>query len=86
MTAHNVQITNDLAFVSYYNAGLRIYDLRMNPPVEVGAYDTYLLPDAQNFTMWGAWGVYALYSSKRIILSDRNNGLFLDFLESLFYE
>jgi hypothetical protein len=27
--------------------------------------------------MWGAWGVYALYSSKRIILSDRNNGLFL---------
>ena len=77
MTAHNVQITNELAFVSYYNAGLRIYDLRMNPPGEVGAYDTYLLPDAQNFTMWGAWGVYALYSSKRVIISDRNNGLFL---------
>jgi choice-of-anchor B domain-containing protein len=86
LTAHNVQITNNLAFVSYYNAGLRIYDLRMNPPGEIAAYDTYLLPDATNFTMWGAWGVYALYNSNRILVSDRNNGLFLFKFDSPFFE
>ena len=86
LTAHNVQITNNLAFVSYYNAGLRIYDLRMNPPGEIAAYDTYLLPDATNFTMWGAWGVYALYKSDRILVSDRNNGLFLFKFDRPFFE
>ena len=86
LTAHNVQITNNLAFVSYYNAGLRIYDLRMNPPGEIAAYDTYLLPDATNFTMWGAWGVYALYKSDRILVSDRNNGLFLFKFDRPFFD
>lgn len=86
MTAHNVQILNDLAFVSYYNAGLRIYDLRKNPPMEIGVYDTYTQPDMANFTMWGAWGVYALYPSNRIIISDRNNGLFLFHFDKPFFE
>jgi hypothetical protein len=36
--------------------------------------------------MWGAWGVYALYKSDRILVSDRNNGLFLFKFDRPFFE
>jgi choice-of-anchor B domain-containing protein len=76
-TPHNIQITNDFAFVAYYNDGLRIFDLRTEVPVEIAAFDTYVDEPGEIFSMWGAWGIYALYSSERIIVSDRKNGLFL---------
>ncbi len=85
-TPHNIHCTNDFAFVAYYNDGLRIFDLRYNPPQEIGAYDTY--KDNQltnNFSMWGAWGIHALLPSQRILVSDRNNGFFFfNFDRSLF--
>ena len=30
-TPHNIYITNQIAYVAYYNDGLKIYDLRNNP-------------------------------------------------------
>jgi choice-of-anchor B domain-containing protein len=84
-TPHNIQITNDFAFVAYYNDGLRIFDLRTAVPTEIAAFDTYSDISGETFSMWGAWGIYALYSSERIIVSDRKNGLFLfDFDRSRF--
>ena len=54
-TAHNIHCTDEFAFVSYYNDGLRIYDLRLNPPREIAAYDTYIDNSiTNNFSMWGA--------------------------------
>ncbi|MCX6195829.1 MAG: T9SS type A sorting domain-containing protein, partial [Flavobacteriia bacterium] len=76
-TPHNIQITNDFAFVAYYNDGLRIFDLRTAVPTEIAAFDTYSDISGETFSMWGAWGIYALYSSERIIVSDRKNGLYL---------
>lgn len=74
--AHNIMITNEFAFVAYYNEGLRIYDLRRTLPKEIAHYDTY--PDAQTlYTMHGAWGIYSLLPSERILVSDRKYGLFL---------
>jgi hypothetical protein len=72
---HNLMITNEFAFVAYYNEGLRIYDIRATFPREVAAYDTYT--QVSNFKMNGAWGIYSDYPSDRIIVSDRQNGLFL---------
>jgi hypothetical protein len=75
---HNIQCTNEFAFVAYYNDGLRIYDLRYNPPKEIAAYDTYQDNEiTNNFSMWGAWGIHTLLPSTRILVSDRNNGFFL---------
>ena len=71
---HNIMCTDQFAFVAYYNEGLRIFDVR-NTPVEVASYDTY--PTSSNFKMNGAWGVFSNYSTGRIIVSDRQNGLFL---------
>lgn len=71
---HNIMCTNEFAFVAYYNEGLRIYDIR-NAAAEIASYDTY--PQISAFNMNGAWGVFSNYSSGRIIVSDRQNGLFL---------
>jgi choice-of-anchor B domain-containing protein len=71
---HNIMCSNEFAYIAYYNEGLRIYDIR-NFPVEIASYDTY--PQESSFKMNGAWGVYSNYPSNRIIVSDRQNGLFL---------
>ena len=71
---HNIMTTNEFAFVAYYNEGLRIFDIR-NVPNEIASFDTY--PTENFFKMNGAWGVYSNYSSGRLIVSDRQNGLFL---------
>jgi hypothetical protein len=85
-TAHNVHCTNEFAFIAYYNDGLRIYDLRINPPREVAAYDTYIDNElTNNYSMWGAWGIHALLPSGRILVSDRNTGFYMfDFNRDFF--
>ncbi|MFN5911267.1 MAG: choice-of-anchor B family protein [Bacteroidota bacterium] len=80
---HNIMCTNDFAFVAYYNEGLRIFDLRYGTPRELAFYDTY--PEENIFKMNGAWGVYSNFPSGRVIVSDRQYGLFLfDFNRNLF--
>ncbi len=81
---HNVMITNDFAFVAYYNEGLRIYDLRHKLPKEIAHFDTYPEEEAL-FKMNGAWGMYSELPSERLLVSDRKHGLFLlDFKRSVF--
>lgn len=81
---HNVMITNEHAFVAYYNEGLRVYDIRSQVPKEIGHFDTY--PENEElFKMNGAWGVYSELPSERILVSDRKYGLFLlDFNREVF--
>lgn len=73
---HNVMIKDSLAYFSYYNDGLQIYNIsNPNEPVRTAYYDTYDGNDVGYFR--GAWGIYALLPSNRILVSDRKNGLFL---------
>lgn len=81
---HNVMATDKLIFVSYYNEGFRVYDTRFKPPKEVAYYDTY--PSDEGLAMTGAWGVYSLLPSKRILVSDMKNGLFLFRFEQEVFE
>ena len=84
-TAHNIEVYGNLAYVAYYNMGLRIYDLRTNPPNEIGSYDTHTDLPGNTFSMWGAWGINAKLSNERILVSDRISGLYLfEFDHSLF--
>jgi len=76
-TAHNIHCTDDFAFIAYYVDGLRIYNISNGAPYEVAYYDTYNETPNTNFSMWGAWGIYALFNSNRILMSDRNAGFFL---------
>jgi choice-of-anchor B domain-containing protein len=54
---HNAHLDGDLAYVSYYTAGVRILDMS-DPelPVETGYYDTHLQSDLGYFS--GCWGVF----------------------------
>lgn len=80
---HNIMLSDDYAFVAYYNEGLRVYDIRTPITKEIAHFDTY--PDESAFKMEGAWGVYTELPSGKILVSDRTYGLFVfDFNEELF--
>lgn len=80
--AHNIMATNEFAFVAYYNEGLRIFDIRNNP-IEIAHYDTYLVDFF--YKLNGAWGIYSELPSKRVLVSDRQSGLYLfDFNREVF--
>ena len=85
-TAHNIEIVGNLAYVAYYNDGLRIYDLRTSPPIEIGAYDTHMDLFGNTFSMWGAWGVEANLSKNRVLVSDRISGFYLLEFDREFFE
>lgn len=72
---HNIVLLDNLAFVAYYNEGLRIYDVGNIPIKEIGYYDTFGVDTDHKLN--GAWGVYVFSESNQIVVSDRQNGLFL---------
>jgi choice-of-anchor B domain-containing protein len=73
-TAHHIVPVGDLAFVSYYNNGLQIFDTR-SPVKAIAYFDTY--PLQSSYSMNGAWGVYPFRQGTRVLVSDRSFGLFL---------
>jgi choice-of-anchor B domain-containing protein len=72
---HNVMLKDGLAYFSYYNDGLQIYDVREAGDINrIGYYDTY--PD-DTISFHGAWGIYSFLPSERLLISDRKYGLHL---------
>ncbi len=76
ITCHNAWVVGELAYVSYYQEGIRVLDLA-DPlePVEVGWYDTFPEPAVSLFE--GCWGVDASQAPDRILASDRTHGLYV---------
>jgi len=74
-TAHNLYIVGDFAYVSYYTAGFRIYDISdPTQPLLVDEYDT----SAWTGESWnGDFGVFPFTPSGNIYVSDIDNGLFV---------
>ena len=73
---HNQMIRGNYVYVSHYNDGLQIFDIRDRVnPVRVGFYDTF--PEETEFRMKGAWGVYCLLPSERVLVSDRQTGFYV---------
>ena len=76
VTPHNPYVHEDTLYISYYEDGLKVYDLT-NPalPTLVGYYDTY--PD--NGTVYsgydGNWGTYPFFDSGCLLASDMAYGL-----------
>lgn len=75
-TVHNLYIDDEIAFVSYYAAGLRVYDVEdPTQPILADEYDTD--PDVNQQGFNGAWGVYPFTPSGNVYVSDRTHGLFV---------
>jgi hypothetical protein len=76
-TIHNLYIIGNLAFVSHYTAGFRVYDVS-NPasPVLLDTYDTDPLHTG-DFWLSGCYGVYPYGPNGVVYATDQENGLFL---------
>jgi choice-of-anchor B domain-containing protein len=76
---HNLYIVDNYAYVSYYDAGLRIYNIS-NPKKPTLNYEYDTNEEDINSTdseYLGAFGVFPFTSSGNIYVSDVNNGLFV---------
>ena len=75
-TPHNPFIKGDTLYVSYYEDGLKIYDIAdPTNPVLIGQYDTHT--NSFYTGTEGNWGTYPFLPSGNILASDINNGLFV---------
>ena len=75
---HNVFVEGDLAFLSYYTAGVRVLDLTdPEDPQEAAFYDTR--PNNETSTFSGCWGVFPYYphSPGLVVANDIEQGLFV---------
>ena len=71
---HNVHVKGDVAYVSYYTEGVRLFDLAdPSLPAEWGYYDTY---GSFSGGFHGAWEV-ARFPSGTFIVSDIETGLYV---------
>ncbi len=75
-TDHNVFYHDGFIYEAEYRAGLRIFDAS-DPvnPVQVGWIDTF--PGDDSAGSGGVWGVYPFFPSGKVILGDKNRGLFV---------
>ena len=74
---HDPHIMGNLLYVSWFQAGTLIFDIT-NPssPVFIGVYDTW--PGAVSpGQLQGNWGVYPYLGQDRVLISDRNTGLYI---------
>jgi choice-of-anchor B domain-containing protein len=83
-TIHNLYIVGDFAFVSYYTAGFRVYDVS-NPasPVLLDTYDTDPLHSGDGYET-GCYGVYPFGPDGVVYATDWQNGLFLFGVEGFY--
>ncbi|NNE43895.1 MAG: choice-of-anchor B family protein, partial [Gemmatimonadetes bacterium] len=75
---HNALIKGDLAYVSYYSAGVRILDVSdYANPTEVGFYDTF--PTSNITAFQGCWGVFPYFpqSPGLFVASDISRGIYI---------
>ncbi len=72
-TIHNLFVIGDFAFVAYYTAGFRIFDVT-DPPNPV-LFDEFDTSPAEGSGFGGAFGVYPFLPSGNILVSDGGTGL-----------
>ncbi|MEE8450423.1 MAG: hypothetical protein V3R99_00865 [Thermoguttaceae bacterium] len=75
ISAHNPVIDGNLLYVSWYQAGVYVFDI-LDPtnPVLLGSYDTFPGP-VSGFD--GNWGVYPIPGTDRVLASDLQTGLYV---------
>ncbi len=73
-TVHNVYVIGNFAYVSYYTAGIKVFDITdPENPVLAGEYDTIPSKSGEGFD--GAFGIYPFTSSGTVYVSDMTSGL-----------
>ncbi|AKE51164.1 choice-of-anchor B family protein [Kangiella geojedonensis] len=75
---HNGFTLGDKYYMSNYKRGLTVLDVAdPTQPKEIGFFDTYPIPQANDPQFDGAWGTFPYLPSGNILVSDISNGLFV---------
>ena len=75
---HNGFTLGDKYYMSNYKRGLTVLDVAdPTNPREIGFFDTYPIPSANDPQFDGAWGTFPYLPSGNILVSDISNGLFV---------
>ena len=76
---HNPVVDGNLLYISWYKAGLQVFDISSpSSPELIASYDTYPQSPQYPFcTFDGNWGVYPFLGTGKVLLSDIENGLFI---------
>lgn len=76
-TVHNSHRVGDYLYVSYYNSGLKVFDVATDPanPALVDEYDMSAFT-GEGYDN-GCWGVYPFSPTHKIYATDMDNGLFI---------
>ena len=74
-STHNQVVVGDRVYVSWYQAGLQVFDIDREAGELVfrASFDT----TAVGGSFVGNWGVYPFFGTDKILLSDTDNGLFV---------
>jgi choice-of-anchor B domain-containing protein len=72
---HNLYIIGDYAYVSYYTAGFRVFDV--SDPANINLVDEYDTSPLSGEMFGGAFGVYPFLPSGHIYINDWDEGLFV---------
>jgi choice-of-anchor B domain-containing protein len=72
---HNLYILGDFAYVSYYTAGFRVFDIA--DPTRINLVDEFDTTMESGEAFRGAFGVYPFTPSGNIYVSDITTGLFI---------
>lgn len=75
---HNGYVLGDEYYLANYTAGMRVLDISdisNGNMTESGFFDTFPQNDTANFN--GVWSVYPYFDSGKILVNDRNTGLFV---------
>ena len=73
---HNLYVRGDYAYVSYYRAGFRLFDISDPMNMElVAEYDTD--PNLSGLGYGGNFGVFIFWGDDMILASDEENGLYV---------
>ena len=75
---HRVFVSGEFIFQANFTGGLSVLDgseAQLLRHVELGHFDTY--PQSDDLSFNGAWSVFPFFSSGVIVVSDRQNGLFI---------
>ncbi len=84
---HNIYIRGDKLFLSNYSAGMRVMQFDLDNPLdmeEVAFVDTFMTDNDVDFD--GVWSNYPYFESGNVIISDRQNGLFVVQLTQLEFD
>ncbi|MEM7781866.1 MAG: choice-of-anchor B family protein [Planctomycetota bacterium] len=75
---HNLYVVGDLIYQANYTSGMRVLKINDAQSLDIEEYaffDTYA-PD-NDVTFNGAWSVFPFFESGTVLISDRQNGLFM---------